>query len=73
MDSPDYCARVNRKQRATPEGVLTDGSDMVNGIMLRPFCRQEPLEILGRIALRLALEEVVQITNRVCHEIIEDT
>jgi len=50
--------------------LLTDGSYMVNNIMIGPFSRQEPLKIFGRIAPRLALKEVVEITNRVCHESI---
>jgi hypothetical protein len=41
---------------------------MVDDVVLRPFFRQIPLEILGHTAPRLALKEVVEITNRVCHE-----
>jgi hypothetical protein len=41
---------------------------MVNGVMLRPFLCQIPFEIFGHTAPRLALKEVVEITNRVCHE-----
>ena len=33
--------------------------------MLGSFSRQESLKFFGRIALRLALKEVVEITNRV--------
>lgn len=36
--------------------------------MLGPFFLPIPLEILGRIAPGVALQEVVEVANRVCHE-----
>lgn len=64
--------KVNRRQR---DGItlLTDGSYMVSSTMLGPFSVQDPFKISGRIApiaSRVALKEVVEITNRVCHKTI---
>ncbi len=65
VGSPDCRTRVN-KIEGLSQGWLTDGSYMVNSIMLGPFFCQEPLKVLRRTAPRLALKEVVEIANRVC-------
>jgi hypothetical protein len=57
-----------KKEGSITKGVLTDSSYMVNGVVLWSFFRQIPFEILGHTTPRLALKEVVEITNRVCHE-----
>ncbi len=67
VDSPDCCTRVN-KIEGLLQGWLTDGSYMVNSVMLGPFFCQEPLKVLRRTTPRLALKEIVEIANRVCHE-----
>jgi hypothetical protein len=64
--------KVNKRKR---DGitVLTDGSYMVSSTMLGPFSLQDPFKFSGRIApiaARVALKEVVEITNRVCHKTI---
>jgi len=69
VDSADCRTRVNKDRRDVTT-VLTDGSYMVNSTMLGPFSRQVPLKIFGSISLRLALEEVVEIADRVFHETI---
>lgn len=54
--------------KAVPKAVLTDGCYVINSVVLGPLFHRVPLEILGRIAPRLALQEVVEVANRVCHE-----
>ena len=42
---------------------------MVNGFMLGAFFLPLPLEVLGRTAPRLALQEVVEVADWVFHEV----
>ena len=49
------------------KAVLTDSSYMVQGVVFRSLLRHVPLEILGQVAPRLSLQEIVEITNGVCY------
>jgi hypothetical protein len=68
IDPPDCCSKIEKKMKAVSKAILTDGCYMINSFMLGTLFHRVPLEILGRIAPRLALQEVVEVAYRVCHE-----